>query len=110
MKWTLAITSAVAVVVATTAARAEPDGKALFAGGAQPACSICHTLADAGAAGAVGPSLDSLKPDEAKVRAAVTSGVGIMPAYADLLSADEIDAIAGYVAEAAQRGACGRRC
>ena len=27
-------------------------------------CATCHTLADAGATGSVGPNLDDLKPDE----------------------------------------------
>ena len=39
----------------------------LFTSGAAPSCSICHTLRDAGAAGEVGPVLDELQPDEARV-------------------------------------------
>lgn len=66
-----------------------------------PACAICHTLADAGAAGKIGPNLDTLKPDEAKVRTAVTSGVGVMPAFGDMLSEEEIATVSRYVAEVA---------
>ncbi|WP_420391684.1 c-type cytochrome [Acuticoccus sp.] len=72
----------------------------MFVGGAEPACGICHTLKDAGTSGEVGPALDPLAPSARRVAAAVTQGVGIMPAYADALDAEEIDAIARYVATA----------
>nr|WP_255720756.1 cytochrome c [Acuticoccus kalidii] len=74
------------------------EGKAVFTETAVPNCGICHTLADAGTAGMIGPVLDDLKPDTARVEKAVTSGVGVMPAYAETLSADEIEAVARYVA------------
>ena len=66
----------------------------------QHGCATCHTLADAGASGAVGPNLDVLKPSAAKVTDAVTNGVGVMPAYGETLSPDEITQLASYVAEA----------
>ena len=44
-------------------------------------CGGCHTLADAGASGAVGPNLDDLKPDAATVAAQVENGGGGMPAF-----------------------------
>src|SRR4051794_25856155 len=37
-----------------------PDGKAIFTGDAN--CASCHTLADAGASGTVGPNLDKVVP------------------------------------------------
>ena len=73
-------------------------GRQVFTELAEPHCAICHTLADAEAVGRVGPNLDDLKPDEAKVHAAVTGGVGAMPAYADMLSPEQIDAVSKYVA------------
>lgn len=76
-------------------------GRQIFIEGAEPHCAICHKLADAGAIGEIGPDLDALKPTAAQVRLAVTSGVGVMPAYGETLSAEEIDAVAGYVAAAA---------
>ena len=76
------------------------EGRALFTGGATPPCAICHTLKDAGAAGAVGPSLDELQPDEARVVAAVRGGIGAMPSFAASLSDAQIHAVARYVASA----------
>jgi uncharacterized membrane protein len=64
-------------------------------------CSSCHTLADAGASGSVGPDLDTLAPDAAQVAATVTSGRGVMPAFGGQLSPEEIDAVAEYVERAA---------
>lgn len=75
-------------------------GKRIFTSESQPPCGLCHALADAGASGAVGPSLDDLKPTEEQVRAAVRGGVGVMPAY-ESLSEEEIAAVARYVATAA---------
>lgn len=82
-------------------AAADSDlGHRLFTAEAVPACGICHTLAAAGTEGAVGPVLDEIKPDVARVRAAVSQGVGIMPAYDGLLTAEQIEAVATYVATA----------
>nr|WP_211110536.1 cytochrome c [Acuticoccus mangrovi] len=75
-------------------------GKALFTGEASPPCGLCHTLADAGTEGAIGPVLDDLKPDAARVAATVTQGVGVMPAYAEILPASDIAALAAYVSSA----------
>ncbi len=74
------------------------QGKKIFTQEAQPSCTICHTLADAGSAGAIGPNLDDLKPTEEQVRMAVTQGVGVMPAFEDSLSEEQIKAVAHYVA------------
>lgn len=73
-------------------------GKQIFTQEAQPSCTICHTLADAGSAGAVGPNLDELKPTLEQVANAVTGGVGIMPAFNESLSEEQIRAVAHYVA------------
>ena len=61
-------------------------------------CAGCHTLAAAGASGAVGPNLDERKPDAATVTAIVTSGRGSMPSFSGQLSEAEIAAVADYVA------------
>lgn len=74
-------------------------GKQLFVNGAAPACALCHTLKDAGAAGAVGPSLDDLKPDAERVKKAITSGIGQMPAFTTLTER-KVQAIARYVERA----------
>lgn len=75
-------------------------GKKLFMSGAVPACAVCHTLQAAGAEGAVGPVLDELKPDAARVAKALRDGLGQMPSYKGKLSDEQIEAIAAYVAQA----------
>jgi cytochrome c6 len=75
-------------------------GKQLFTETAVPACALCHTLGAAGATGAVGPSLDELKPDASRVANALRDGVGSMPSYKALLSEAQILLLARYVARA----------
>lgn len=74
-------------------------GKELFTKGAVPPCALCHVLADAGAVGAIGPSLDELKPDAERVAKAVKTGIGQMPAFSTL-SEQDVQAISQYVAKA----------
>ena len=74
-------------------------GKKLFIT-AVPACAMCHTLKDAGSNGAVGPVLDELKPDSARVSKALHDGLGAMPSFKTSLSEAEIDALAYYVSRA----------
>lgn len=81
----------------TTTQAAAADGKAIFTAN----CSSCHTLADAGASGAVGPNLDDLKPDEARVVAIVSAGRGGMPSFDGQLSPAEIKAVSTYVSSSA---------
>ena len=75
-------------------------GKRLFMQTAVPACALCHTLKAAGSTGAVGPVLDELKPDAARVANALRNGLGNMPAYGASLSEEQIEALAHYVAKA----------
>lgn len=79
-------------------------GEKLFTQTALPPCAVCHTLADAGATGKIGPNLDVLQPDSDSVYAAVKGGLGVMPAYKDALSEQQLQAIAAYVAEASGGG------
>jgi mono/diheme cytochrome c family protein len=74
-------------------------GKRLFLTEATPPCAICHSLKHAGADGAVGPSLDELKPDAARVRKAVRNGIGQMPAFSSLTD-QQVEALARYVEQA----------
>ncbi len=85
--------------VAGTGATAEKptDGKAIFTAN----CGSCHTLADAGTTGTVGPNLDDAKPSKDKVATQVTNGGGAMPAFADSLDEEQIQAVADYVSSAA---------
>ena len=66
---------------ADQAAQTELDKK-LFST-ATPACALCHTLKDAGAEGAVGPVMDEIKPDAARVAKALRNGLGRMPSYSN---------------------------
>ena len=63
-------------------------------------CGACHILKAAASEGNIGPNLDSLKPLEEQVRAVVTEGLGVMPAFGEegLLTSEEIDAVSYYVA------------
>lgn len=87
-----------AAVLAAGPALADEEGRKLFTG-VTPACAICHTLKDAGAAGAVGPSLDELKPDAARVVKALRNGIGQMPAFPQLTE-QQVQALARYVEQA----------
>ena len=63
-------------------------------------CGGCHTLADAGTSGTVGPNLDTLKPDYRTVTAQVTNGGGQMPSFNHSLSTQQIADVAAYVVTA----------
>jgi cytochrome c2 len=91
-----------ALIGSAAAADASLDaGRALFNETAQPQCALCHSLKDAGAEGEIGPSLDDFKPTVEQVRAAVTSGIGIMPGFAETLTDAEIETLSTYVATVA---------
>ncbi len=76
-------------------------GRRVFTVESTPPCGICHTLADAGTTGKLGPDLDERKLTAPQVAAAVRGGVGVMPAYGDTLSAEDITAVSAYVAHVA---------
>jgi cytochrome c6 len=62
-------------------------------------CATCHTLQDANSDGNIGPNLNEIKPNIMRIISAVTNGIGVMPAYEGQLSAEEIKAVATYVAK-----------
>ena len=64
-------------------------------------CTSCHTLADAGATGTVGPNLDEAKPPAALVVDRVTHGKGVMPSFSGQLSEQQIQDVAAYVSSVA---------
>ncbi len=64
-------------------------------------CGTCHTLAEAGTTGEVGPNLDELMPELALVETQVTNGGGVMPAFQGVLTGEEIAAVAAYVSTVA---------
>jgi outer membrane protein assembly factor BamB/cytochrome c553 len=75
-------------------AEAAIDAKAIFTQN----CGGCHTLADAGTSGNVGPNLDDLKPDAAAAHKQIENGGGGMPAFKGTLSDAEIEALSEYIA------------
>lgn len=86
----------------TTEAEGQGDpaaGRVVFLGTA--ACGSCHTLADAGTEGSIGPSLDATKPSYDKVVERVTNGQGVMPSFSDQLSEQQIQDVAAYVSSVA---------
>ncbi len=92
----------------TTQTAAEPagegnadNGKMIFAA---QGCGSCHVLADAGTSGTVGPNLDESQPSLELAIDRVTNGSGVMPAFKDELSEQEILDVATYVVEASGGG------
>jgi cytochrome c553 len=84
----------------TPAVEGDPvAGKEVFLGA--PACGGCHTLADAGATGAVGPNLDDAQPSAELVVDRVTNGQGGMPSFSSTLSEQQIADVAAYVSSVA---------
>jgi len=63
-------------------------------------CGSCHTLADAGTSGTIGPNLDQLKPPLEPAIEQITNGGGGMPAFGDQFSEEQIRALAEYVVKA----------
>jgi cytochrome c6 len=60
-------------------------------------CGTCHILKSAGSDGNIGPNLDMLKPQLNQIIYAVKNGIGVMPAWDGILTADEIEAVAYYI-------------
>ena len=82
-----------------TGAQGDPGaGKAVLA---SAGCTSCHTLADAGSTGTVGPNLDAASPSADKVVDRVTNGQGVMPPFKDTLSEQQIHDVAAYVSSVA---------
>lgn len=99
--------------LADNAATAQPaanagDDKALLDKGRELfsnwGCGSCHSLADAGGTGHVGPAFDgdaNLSVDFITNR--VTNGQGAMPSFGGQMTDDEIKTIATYIAKVAQK-------
>jgi len=77
----------------TPEAQGDPvAGKAVFT---SAGCVSCHTLADAGATGSVGPNLDAASPSHDKVVERVTNGAGVNPPFQDSPTQPQIQGVAG---------------
>ena len=67
-------------------------------------CANCHSLADAGATGHVGPALDgNANLSQEFIVDRVTNGQGMMPSFGGQLSADEINTVAAYILKVAAK-------
>jgi mono/diheme cytochrome c family protein len=62
-------------------------------------CSACHALADAGAGGSIGPSLDNPSLTRDFVIDRIANGQGAMPSFSGQLSDEEIALLADYIVE-----------
>lgn len=74
-------------------------GKEVFLGSS--ACGTCHTLADAGSSGTIGPNLDESTPSYELAVDRVTNGAGAMPSFSGSLSEQQIADVSAYVSSAA---------
>jgi len=63
----------------------------------QGTCASCHALNDAGSEANIGPNLNEIRPGLNRVIIAVTNGIGVMPSFEGILTADEINSVAHYV-------------
>ena len=70
------------------------DGMSIFA---SAGCGGCHTFADAGSNGNIGPNLDEAKPSKELALDRITNGQGGMPSFKGQLSEAQIEAVAEYV-------------
>lgn len=67
-------------------------------------CATCHALADAGAGGSIGPSLNN-NPRLSKdyTVTVIANGSGAMPSFGGQMTEEEIDALAEYILQFARK-------
>jgi mono/diheme cytochrome c family protein len=70
-------------------------GKEVFVGAG--GCGSCHTFADAGTSGTIGPNLDDSQPSFDLAVDRVTNGQGAMPSFEGQLTEQQIADVAAYV-------------
>jgi len=73
-------------------------GKEVFLG--VGGCGSCHTFADAGTSGSIGPNLDDAAPSLELALDRITNGQGAMPSFSDQLTDQQIADVAAYVSGA----------
>ncbi len=73
-------------------------GKEVFLG--VGGCGSCHTLADAGTSGSIGPNLDDASPSLELALDRITNGQGAMPSFSGQLTEQQITDVAAYVSGA----------
>ena len=70
------------------------DGKTIFT---RSGCGSCHTFADAGTTGTVGPNFDQEKPPLEQAIEQIRQGGNGMPPYEGRLSDAQIESVAKYI-------------
>ena len=70
-------------------------GKEVFLG--IGGCGSCHTFADAGTSGSIGPNLDDAAPSLDLALDRITNGQGAMPSFSGQLTDQQIADVAAYV-------------
>jgi cytochrome c oxidase subunit 2 len=114
-KWVAKMTAAKAAAGGGGAGAAAIDAKALFQKGdadtGATACATCHTLADAGATGTVGPDLDKFLKgkDPAFIKQSILDPNKVIapgyqpdimpPNFGDTLSAAQVEALVKYLSD-----------
>ena len=73
-------------------------GKEIFLG--VGGCGSCHTFADAGTSGSIGPNLDDAAPSVDLALDRITNGQGAMPSFSGQLTEQQITDVAAYVSGA----------
>jgi len=73
-------------------------GKEVFLGAG--GCGSCHTFADAGTSGSIGPNLDDAAPSVDLALDRITNGQGAMPSFSGQLTEQQIADVAAYVSGA----------
>ena len=68
-------------------------------------CSACHTLTDAGATGAVGPTLDNPGLTRDAIVSRINMGGGPMPAFAGQIPDADVGKLADYIVAVNHKGA-----
>jgi mono/diheme cytochrome c family protein len=64
---------------------------------ARAGCGSCHTLADAGTTGNIGPNLDDSTSSFELAVERMTNGSGAMPSFLQQLGEDGINDVAAYI-------------
>ncbi|MDQ3672033.1 MAG: cytochrome c, partial [Actinomycetota bacterium] len=70
-------------------------GKEVFVG--VGGCGACHTFADAGTTGSIGPNLDDASPSLDLALDRIANGQGAMPSFSGQLTEQQIADVAAYV-------------
>ena len=89
LRITLALLAVIAFSSLTTPLASAADGASLF----NSKCSMCHGLSQK----KMGPAITNMTVDTKTLRAIISNGRKMMPPYASMLDAGQIDALVAYI-------------